>query len=103
MTIRSRRETITFKHPVHIRGIARALPAGAYEVVTDEEMIEGLSFASWRRIATMINVPSEGVQGATEMLSIGSVDLADAQAADAQASDMQAADVRALEARVAHD
>ncbi|MDE5464631.1 hypothetical protein [Bradyrhizobium sp. CSS354] len=85
MTIRSRRETITFKHPFHIRGVARELPAGAYEVVTDEEMIEGLSFASYRRVATMITVPSEGVRGATEMLSIGSVDLADAQRIDASA------------------
>jgi hypothetical protein len=90
MTMRSRRETVTFKHPVHIRGIARQLPAGRYEVVTDEEMIEGLSFASWRRVATMITVPSEGVHGATEMLSIGSIDLADAQAADAQAHDASA-------------
>jgi hypothetical protein len=86
MTIRSRRETITFKHPFHIRGLARELPAGAYEVVTDEEMIEGLSFASYRRVATMITVPSEGVRGATEMLSIGSVDLADAQRIDASAA-----------------
>ena len=86
MTIRSRRETITFKHPFHIRGLERQLPAGAYEVVTDEEMIEGLSFASYRRVATMITVPSEGVHGATELLSIGSIDLADAQAADAQAA-----------------
>jgi hypothetical protein len=91
MTIRSRHETITFKHPVRIRGIARQLPAGRYDVVTDEEMIEGLSFASWRRVATMITVPSEGVRGATEMLPIGSIDLADAQAADAQAGDASAA------------
>jgi hypothetical protein len=91
MTIRSRHETITFKHPVRIRGIARQLPAGRYDVVTDEEMIEGLSFASWRRVATMITVPSEGVRGATEMLPIGSIDLADAQAADAQAVDTSAA------------
>jgi hypothetical protein len=91
MTIRSRHETITFKHPVRIRGIARQLPAGRYDVVTDEEMIEGLSFASWRRVATMITVPSEGVRGATEMLPIGSIDLADAQAADAQAEDASAA------------
>ena len=90
MTIRSRHETITFKHPVRIRGIAHQLPAGRYEVVTDEEMIEGLSFASWRRVATMITVPSEGVRGATEMLSIGSVDLADAQASDAQIADASA-------------
>ena len=76
-------ETVTFKHPFHIRGIAQELPAGPYEVVTDEEMIDGLSFAVWRRVATMITVPSEGVRGATEMRSIGSVDLANAQRSDA--------------------
>ncbi|TYO61558.1 hypothetical protein FXV83_37525 [Bradyrhizobium hipponense] len=86
MTIRSRRETITFKHPFHIRGIARELPAGAYEVVTDEETIESLTFSAYRRIATMITVPAEGAHGAVEMLSIGSVDLANAQAADASAA-----------------
>ncbi|GGI30866.1 hypothetical protein [Bradyrhizobium guangdongense] len=84
MTIRSRRETVTFRHPFHIRGIARELPAGPYEVVTDEEMIDGLSFAVWRRVATMITVPSEAVRGATEVRSIGSVDLADAQRADVE-------------------
>ncbi|UPK35464.1 hypothetical protein IVB18_47250 [Bradyrhizobium sp. 186] len=87
MTIRSRRETITFKHPFHIRGIERELPAGAYEVVTDEEMIEGLSFSAYRRIATMITVPVEGARGgAIEMRAIGSVDLADAQRIDASAA-----------------
>lgn len=83
MTIRSRRETLKFKHPFRIRGIERTLPAGAYEVVTDEETIEGLTFSAYRRIATMITVPAEGACGATEMLSIGSIDLANAQAADA--------------------
>ena len=58
MTIRSRRETITFKHPFRIKGIDRQLPAGGYEVITDEEMIEGLSFAAFRRVATMIMVPA---------------------------------------------
>ena len=56
MTMRSRRETTTFKHPFRIKGIDRLLPAGAYEVITDEEMIEGLSFAVFRRVATMIMV-----------------------------------------------
>jgi hypothetical protein len=54
MTTRSRRETITFRHPFRIKGIDRLLPPGGYEVITDEEMIEGLSFASFRRVATMI-------------------------------------------------
>ena len=87
MTIRSRRETVTFKHPFHIRGIERELPAGPYEVVTDEETIEGLSFSAYRRIATMITIPAEGARGGTiEMRSIGSVDLADAQRIDASAA-----------------
>ena len=42
MTTRSRRETVVFLHPAQIEGLRRVLPAGAYEVVTDEEMIEGL-------------------------------------------------------------
>jgi hypothetical protein len=77
---------VTFKHPFQIRGVDRLLPAGAYEVITDEEMIEGLSFASYRRVATMIMVPAAASRGSTmEMISIGSVDLSDAQRIDASA------------------
>jgi hypothetical protein len=83
MTIRSRRETVTFKHPFRIRGVDRQLPAGNYEVITDEETIEGLSFAAFRRIATMILVPGAASASMQEMISIGSVDLADAQRIDA--------------------
>jgi hypothetical protein len=84
---RSRRETLTFKHPFRIKGIDRQLPAGAYEVVTDEELIEGLSFPSFRRVATLIMVPAAPPHhSSTEMISISSVDLAEAQQADAIAS-----------------
>ena len=86
MTTRSRRETITFRHPFRIKGIDRLLPAGGYEVITDEEMIEGLSFASFRRVATMIMVPAEAPRSSMmEMVSINSVDLSDAQRIDASA------------------
>lgn len=88
MTVRSRREVVTFKHPFRLRGIDRLFPAGAYEIITDEETIEGLSFEAFRRVATVIKVPAEGLRGlAMEVLSIGSVDLADAQRIDAGASD----------------
>jgi hypothetical protein len=87
MTIRSRRETVTFKHPFRIRGVDRLLPAGAYEVITDEEMIEGLSFAVFRRVATMIVVPAAATRLAMEMIAIGSVDLSDAQRIDASTQD----------------
>jgi hypothetical protein len=84
MTMRSRRETITFRHPFRIKGIDRLLSAGAYEVITDEEMIEGLSFASFRRVATMIMVPAAAPRSSsTEMISINAVDLTDAQRDDA--------------------
>ena len=86
MTTRSRRETVHFKHPFRIKGIDRLLAPGAYEVITDEEMIEGLSFASFRRVATMIMVPGATPRTSSmEMISIGSVDLSDAQREDASA------------------
>src|SRR3984957_14555210 len=86
MTTRSRRETVTFRHSFRIRGIDRELPAGAYEVITDEEMIEGLSFASFRRVATMIMVPAAAPRSAAmEMISISSIALSDAQRIDASA------------------
>ncbi len=84
---RSRRETVTFRHPFQIKGVDRRLPAGAYEVVTDEELIEGLSFPCFRRVATMIMIPGAAPHHSSiEMISISSVDLADAQQADAVAS-----------------
>jgi hypothetical protein len=84
VTTRTRREKVTFKHPARIRGVGHVLPAGTYDVVTDEEMIEGLSFPSYRRVATMIMVPGAPPhQSSTQMISIGSVDLADAQHIDA--------------------
>src|ERR1700727_2199852 len=87
MTTRTRRETIHFKHPFRIKGIDRLLSPGGYEVVTDEEQIEGLSFPCFRRVATMIMVPGAPPhQSSIEMISISSVDLADAQQADAVAS-----------------
>jgi len=63
------------------------LPPGRYEVVTDEEMIEGLSFPSFRRVATMIMVPGAPPhQSSIEMISISSIALSDAQRDDASAS-----------------
>jgi hypothetical protein len=86
MTTRSRRETVHFRHPFHIKGIDRQLAAGAYEIITDEEMIEGLSFPSFRRVATMIMVPGAPPQrAAMEMISISAVDLSEAQRIDASA------------------
>jgi hypothetical protein len=50
-------------------------------------MIEGLSFACFRRVATMIMVPGVAPRKSSmEMISINSVDLSDAQRHDASAA-----------------
>ena len=36
---------------IRIKGIDRLLAPGAYEVITDDEMIEGLSLPWFRRVA----------------------------------------------------
>ena len=51
-------------------------------------MIEGLSFAAFRRAATMIMAPTAASRGlAMEIISIGSVELSDAQRIDESTSD----------------
>jgi hypothetical protein len=45
MTIRTIRKTIAFRKPFYLKGVDRLLPRGDYGVVTDEELIEGLSFS----------------------------------------------------------
>jgi len=43
---RTKRSTLTFRRAFTLEGADRSFPAGAYELVTDEELIEGLSFPS---------------------------------------------------------
>lgn len=72
MLARTRRETVTFAHPFLLTSIGRSLPPGAYEVLTDEELIEGLSFPVYRRVATMILVPASSprTSSSVEMLTV---------------------------------
>ena len=43
---------MTFSHPFLLKDIDRTLPPGDYQVITDEELIEGLSFSAYRRVST---------------------------------------------------
>ena len=82
MTTRTRDKTWTFAGPFALKGVDRLLPAGSYRVATDEELIEGLSFPVYRRIATMIFAPGRN-RASLEMLSIDPDDLQAAQERDA--------------------
>lgn len=89
MSTRSKEAIISFAHPFQVKGIDRILPPGDYRVVTDEEMIEGLSFPVFRRVATMMMVPA-GNRGSIEMMVVDPRHLDAALARDlAQASDAQ--------------
>ena len=54
MTTRTTSKIVTFARPFTLKGVDRILPPGEYRVVTDEELIEELSFPVYRRMATMI-------------------------------------------------
>jgi hypothetical protein len=69
MTTRTRREMVHFIRSFRLGGVDRDLPPGTYEIIVDEEMIEGLSFAAFRRNATMIMVPAAGRSASMEMIS----------------------------------
>jgi hypothetical protein len=84
-TMRTKRLTLTFRHAFSLSGVDRELPPGDYEVITDEELIEGLSFPVYRRVATLIMLPVDARGSATEMAPVDPVDLAKAHSRDAAA------------------
>jgi hypothetical protein len=55
--MRTTRETVTFDHPFSLMAVDDLQPAGTYMIDIDEELIEGLSFLAYRRIATTIYLP----------------------------------------------
>ena len=76
MATRTTRKTVVFGFPFLLNGIGRMLPPGGYEVLTDEELIEGLSFPVYRRVSTMMMVPAAPPRtSSTEMLIVDPRDL----------------------------
>jgi hypothetical protein len=51
---RTTRKSVTFSRPFELAGVDEKFDAGTYIVETREEMIEGLSFIAYRRVATTI-------------------------------------------------
>ena len=82
MITRTSRKTVAFKHPFLLKGVDRPLPPGSYQVVTDEELIEGLSFPAYRRVSTMIFAPTQSQPVAVEMITVDPLDLQAAQDRD---------------------
>ena len=85
MTLRTSRRTATFDRPFSLRGIDGIQPAGTYTVETDEELLEGLSFPAYRRVATTIFLPSRpGDLVSGQFVTLDPVELEAAEQRDAR-------------------
>jgi hypothetical protein len=84
MTMRSTRSTVRFSNPFTLPGYAGDLPAGEYEVLVEEELLQGLSFAAYRRTATYLTVRGRGSHaGRSELRTISEKDLKEVLSRDA--------------------
>ena len=84
MPLRTSRRNVTFRRPFALRGLEGIQPAGTYEVETDEELLEQLSFPVWHRTATMIRLPLPGSGASYQKASIDPTELQAAERRDAE-------------------
>jgi hypothetical protein len=78
--MRTTRETVTFDRPYSLAAVDEVQPAGTYTVDIDEELIEGLSFLAYRRVATTIYLPlSHGGRGSLQAVRVDPRELTAAQ------------------------
>ena len=84
MSLRTSRRNVTFRRAFALRGLDGMQPAGTYEVETDEELLEHLSFPAWHRIATTIRLPLPGSAASYQKASIDPAELQAAQTRDAE-------------------
>jgi len=95
MATRTQRKTVAFGHPFRLKGVDRVLPPGDYEVVTDEELIEGLSFPVYHRVSTAIIVPAQSHRASSvEMVAIDPRDLQSAKDRDTASEQSPAAEAK---------
>lgn len=76
MTTRTSKKTVVFNRPFVLGGIEEEQPAGAYSVETDEELLQGVSFAAYRRVLTLIHLHEKPDRpGVRETLTISPSEL----------------------------
>jgi hypothetical protein len=84
MIERTSHKTVTFTQPFSLRGIDEVQAAGTYTVETNEEPLQGVSFPAYRRIETLIFLPSRrGGSFVERVVNIDPLELEAAQQRDA--------------------
>src|SRR5437879_4189868 len=86
MSTRTQRKDVVHSQPFRLMGVDGKVLLGDCRVVTDEDLIEGLSFPVYRRLSTMIFLPAQSHHlSSVEMTAIDPLDLPGAQDRDAAA------------------
>jgi hypothetical protein len=80
MTIRTTRSQVTFEHPFALGEVDGPLPAGTYDIDTDEQVIEGNERTVYIRVATLVHIRGPGT---TRTVTVDPSGLAAALASDA--------------------
>jgi hypothetical protein len=82
MLTRSRRTTLVFRRPFVLQGLDRPQPAGTYDIETEEELVEGLSFPAYRRVSTTMTPRMQPPGTVLQAQLVDPVELDKAVAAD---------------------
>jgi hypothetical protein len=83
MSTRSTERTLIFRRPFSLSAVDGLLPSGTYRVISEEEPLEGLSFAAWQRTRTLLFLPANSLPGkAREVVPVDPHELEAALAAN---------------------
>jgi hypothetical protein len=92
MTVRTSRKTVTFTQPFSLSGIDEVEAAGTYAMETTEELLQDVSFPAYRRIETLIFLPSRpGGPFVERVVNIDPLELEAAQKRDASIAVLEGA------------
>jgi hypothetical protein len=76
LTIRMTRCVATFNEPFSLRNAEGVQPSGDYNVYVEDELIQGLSRAAYRRVSTILQLPSiSSPQEQSRLVSVNASDL----------------------------
>ena len=92
MTMRTSHKTVTFTQPFSLNGIDEVQAAGTYTVETNEEPLQGVSFPAYRRVETLIFLPSRpGGPFVERVVNIDPLELEAVQKRDAAIAALEGA------------
>lgn len=87
MSMRTKHSIVHFSAPFALRGVEEVQPPGEYAIDEDEELIDGISWLAYRRVATFIHLPAFASNSRTSQLI--AIDHAELEAALQQDRDAE--------------